>query len=425
MECTICLYDCGSSVPQINCTCPECVGYVCGNCMDQYIGMCFENNQQLKCVRPNCIGEYDLTSIEHLSEDTKGVATQVIYNSFKLRYIDKVNNHIKMDELVSAVRDKRLAFFNDLPKAVSKVASIAFAARMKKISKQKTSTMESKYTRVCFNLFCKGYLDQNMTCSKCGVVFCSECEDAKEDGHQCDAAKKKSVAFVNDLTPCPKCGTRIEKGEGCMAMTCAVCNTNFWYTTGETSHAGNHGQSIPVSLISSKKLVLEYKDVLTRPLVTAINTLESNYNMPLEITEKALISQVVYIARLSMAAGSENVHKDPAAIPYIAKFVSSYGKMIRTIQNKLIIGKKLSMILQILVKKEEGYLEKLNELCMTFVNVSAVSKGIASVVVATPLYTRKTIEEAMVLTKLRRKQIEHALNIKDGIVGDFLFEYVQ
>jgi hypothetical protein len=40
----------------------------------------------------------------------------------------------------------------------------------------------------------------------------------------------------------------IEKSDGCQFMTCAVCQQNFSYTTGEATTAGNHGKSLPVVL---------------------------------------------------------------------------------------------------------------------------------------------------------------------------------
>jgi hypothetical protein len=58
--------------------------------------------------------------------------------------------------------------------------------------------------------------------------------EQKDAEHTCDPALKETVALiVKDTKPCPKCGERISKIDGCSQMWCIECHTAFDWTTGQ------------------------------------------------------------------------------------------------------------------------------------------------------------------------------------------------
>ena len=69
---------------------------------------------------------------------------------------------------------------------------------------------------------CRGYLSTAYKCGTCAKYTCSECLAVKGDNrdseHTCDEEAKASASLIRRETkPCPKCGVRIYKIDGCFA----------------------------------------------------------------------------------------------------------------------------------------------------------------------------------------------------------------
>lgn len=87
---------------------------------------------------------------------------------------------------------------------------------------------------------CRGFLSSAYKCGTCNKYACSKCLvvfGAEKDGaHECNKDTLESVkAIKSETRPCPKCGTRIFKVEGCDQMMCTMgdCNTAFSWNTGK------------------------------------------------------------------------------------------------------------------------------------------------------------------------------------------------
>ena len=88
---------------------------------------------------------------------------------------------------------------------------------------------------------CRGFLSTAYKCGICSKQTCSEClEMLPEAGattaeHKCKPESVESAkAIKKETRPCPKCGARIFKIDGCDQMWCTVegCNTAFSWTSG-------------------------------------------------------------------------------------------------------------------------------------------------------------------------------------------------
>ena len=86
---------------------------------------------------------------------------------------------------------------------------------------------------------CRGFLSTAYKCGTCECWACVECHVSigkeKECGHMCDPNTVLSAKAIKDETrPCPKCGTRIFKIDGCDQIWCTVetCHTAFSWNTG-------------------------------------------------------------------------------------------------------------------------------------------------------------------------------------------------
>lgn len=82
---------------------------------------------------------------------------------------------------------------------------------------------------------CKGFLSTRYSCGICNRKICSKCNIKITDGvdHECDEKTIETVKMIRAETkPCPKCGARIYKTEGCDQMYCIACHTAFSWNTG-------------------------------------------------------------------------------------------------------------------------------------------------------------------------------------------------
>jgi len=85
---------------------------------------------------------------------------------------------------------------------------------------------------------CRGFLSTQWKCGTCQLFYCHDCHALigtnKELPHTCDPGAKATAAMIQKETkPCPKCGIRISKIDGCDQMWCTSCQTAFSWNTGQ------------------------------------------------------------------------------------------------------------------------------------------------------------------------------------------------
>lgn len=86
---------------------------------------------------------------------------------------------------------------------------------------------------------CRGFLSTAYKCGVCTKYTCTQCHvvlgESKPDDHVCNKDDVESAKAIKAETrPCPKCGTRIFKIDGCDQMWCIMdgCHTAFSWNTG-------------------------------------------------------------------------------------------------------------------------------------------------------------------------------------------------
>lgn len=147
----------------------------------------------------------------------------------------------------------------------------------------------SKTIGACKNpLGCDGMLQASkqygqtaVTCGKCMHSFCSDCEFPPHSPVSCLLMKRwhdmrgyvelskeemQALDLMYSITkPCPKCGVRIEKNQGCPHMTCRHCRYEFcwecmgkYHTTGTCTNPkeeGVAGSGSPLEFEAANKIV--------------------------------------------------------------------------------------------------------------------------------------------------------------------------
>lgn len=92
----------------------------------------------------------------------------------------------------------------------------------------------------CVKEGCRGFLSTAYKCELCATYVCRDCMIAKKEKddttHVCKKEDIDTVVMIRkDTKPCPKCGIRISKIDGCNQMFCVAedCHTAFDWVTGK------------------------------------------------------------------------------------------------------------------------------------------------------------------------------------------------
>jgi hypothetical protein len=109
------------------------------------------------------------------------------------------------------------------------------------------------YQKACPQTDCNGFLSKKGVCGICKIHVCSKCNVAKGTtkdeiaAHECNEEDIESVkAILKETKPCPRCGTRIHKIDGCDQMWCIYCQdkygegTTFSWLTGKIERGRIH-----------------------------------------------------------------------------------------------------------------------------------------------------------------------------------------
>jgi len=102
-----------------------------------------------------------------------------------------------------------------------------------------------KFIMPCGNAECRGFLSSKYKCELCDHHTCAKCFEhiglVKEEEHECKEENIESAEFIKKQSkPCPCCGTRISKIDGCDQMWCTQCHKAFSWITGNIVNGPVH-----------------------------------------------------------------------------------------------------------------------------------------------------------------------------------------
>ena len=105
---------------------------------------------------------------------------------------------------------------------------------------EKKETEKRAFIMKCVKEGCRGFLSSAYKCDLCSTYVCKDCmiekNEKNDETHVCKKDDVESVTLIRKETkPCPKCGIRISKIDGCNQMWCTAdnCGTAFDWTSGK------------------------------------------------------------------------------------------------------------------------------------------------------------------------------------------------
>jgi len=107
-----------------------------------------------------------------------------------------------------------------------------------------TTTVARKFVMQCQTDGCRGMLSSQYKCDLCSKYTCPKCFLAiagEKDDHVCKQEDMDTVEELRKNTrPCPSCGMRISKTDGCDQMWCTECKTAFSWSKGTVERGVVH-----------------------------------------------------------------------------------------------------------------------------------------------------------------------------------------
>ena len=247
---------------------------VCPICCENYNK---SNHKKLICPKPDCCFDCCSTCVKTFILDNSSNPTCMNCKTILSdQYIvDNINRTFYMGEFKKKLGDK--LFENEQSKMPETMPFVKQRIEIKKIEKQNVlikkeidelnallnkkkaevyinnskiwtitngsdKDNQDKYTFIvpCRNNGCKGFLNKKYRCELCDTHTCSKCLEfiGKKDtelynNHECKKENIESAEMIRkDTKPCPKCGTRIYKIDGCDQMWCTECKVAFSWKKG-------------------------------------------------------------------------------------------------------------------------------------------------------------------------------------------------
>ena len=109
----------------------------------------------------------------------------------------------------------------------------------------KVKEEKKEFIMPCPSEKCRGFLSTQYKCGFCNMYTCPKCIEIigpnKNVPHTCNEENVKSAELIRKETkPCPSCGTRISKIDGCDQMWCIECHKAFSWKTGKIDNGTIH-----------------------------------------------------------------------------------------------------------------------------------------------------------------------------------------
>lgn len=250
MDCSICCEPFNRSTrKRIDCEYANCTFTACKCCVRQYIlskelqPHCMQCNQNLSIEfiirhlnRSFMKGNYKQHRTTKLLERAMGQLSEVMPEVVRSQNISKKRLECEQAEQVlkEAVRVLR-----------------QHKMELQDLRQKVDSNERKKFLLPCSRESCRGFLTDKPKhlsyyhCELCDYYTCSKCLCVKgldpETEHTCDPEHVASVECIKLHTrPCPACGERISKIDGCDQMWCITCHTAFSWTRGTIDNGVVH-----------------------------------------------------------------------------------------------------------------------------------------------------------------------------------------
>ena len=238
MSCNVCCSAYNKTLrSEVKCYFPDCAYSACKECTRTYLTGITEEPHCMKC-RNKWSLEFTKSSLNasFMETDYKNHRKEILadraiaqipeYYEGALRYGRLTESDMKLKEIMEKVSEHR-AIISQLYMEYD---------RVRREMDNKGPSESRKFVMQCQNDGCRGMLTTQYKCDICTKFTCPKCFlpiEGEKDNHVC---KQEDIDTVEELRkntrPCPNCGLRISKIDGCDQMWCIECKTAFSWSKG-------------------------------------------------------------------------------------------------------------------------------------------------------------------------------------------------
>lgn len=243
MDCPICCENYNNSTnKKITCLHGDCNFTACKSCVRTYL---LSTTADPNCM--NCKKEWNDKFVSSnlnktfIEKEYKKHRKELLVEREISRLPETMNAAEKAKKItVEEVKDKNIkAKITELNRQLNKLKEESTSIRRTIYKIRNGSDNENtrrKFIMACPNNTCRGYLSTQYKCDLCELFTCPHCLEiigySQNDPHTCDPNNVASAEMIKkDTKPCPQCGVRIHKIQGCNQMWCTQCKIAFDYAT--------------------------------------------------------------------------------------------------------------------------------------------------------------------------------------------------
>lgn len=246
MECNICAERFNKSSHK-SIECPKCNYSACRECVVKYMDDLHVHMRCMNCNEP--------WSREFLRDNMTKKFIQKEYKNHlqKIYFEQEISTISKYIPLLES-KNNLSSYQNEISKNLKTIKELKQRNSELRVQCQTEKTFISKFSsneniRPCFIKCkcplknCNGLVSNNWSCVSCNTKVCQSCMEIMNENHECNKEILESIKMIrNDTKPCPSCGIRVFRIEGCYQMWCTSCNTAFDWGRGNiiSNHQNFH-----------------------------------------------------------------------------------------------------------------------------------------------------------------------------------------
>lgn len=244
-SCNVCCCKYNKSTHStVKCYFPSCSFEACKECVRTYLTGTTNDPHCMKCRNKWNI-EFSKSALnasfmekdyrQHRRTILTDMAIAKIPEHYEgaLRYAKISDSDKRMAEIMVQI-DEHRAQIHELYREYNKIAN----------EMGNPSSTARKFVMQCQTAGCRGMLSTQYKCDLCSKYTCAKCFVAIEGEKEAHECKQEDVDTVEELRkntrPCPNCGMRISKIDGCDQMWCIECKTAFSWSKGTVERGVVH-----------------------------------------------------------------------------------------------------------------------------------------------------------------------------------------
>ena len=229
---------------KVKCNNPSCHFEACKTCVRQYLSSSVNGLHCMQCKNAwdPVFGVLNLNR-SWLQDDYKRHRKEVLFQSEQSKFAETMPDVEKYHQIQTfrQLQDENNEKIKLLYLQINKLNNdnTRIGNEIYRINHGKDRTQERrKFIMPCQKEDCSGFMCSSYKCGLCEEYCCSQCLEMlgkdKDIEHKCDEDRVKTAELIKSTTrPCPKCGERIHKINGCDQMWCIACKTAFSWNTGK------------------------------------------------------------------------------------------------------------------------------------------------------------------------------------------------